>query len=481
MRTDSLRRIDSFPYRHRVAQLMSTPLVSALPEATVAEVSRLMSRRRISSVVAVDHQGRPSGILTERDILHIVATDSALLSRPFGEVMSRPVHTVGSGALAYRAIGRMSRHGVRHLAVVDDDGRAVGMLTAGALLKQRATLALTLGDEIEQATETDALREAHGKLSSLAAALRVEEVPAVQVSAVVSGIVCDLTARAAALAAASMPTPAPAPWCLLVLGSAGRGESLLAADQDNALIHEGDEHGPWFGTFADRLNEMLATAGIPLCAGGVMARNAAFRGTPATWRERVDQWVDKPQPDALLNVDIFYDFVPVAGERRLAAELRGHAMAAASRSPLFLRLLAETGGDASGAFGWFNRLRTENGRIDLKRHGLFPLVAGARVAALAWTIGAPGTDARLAGAAAKAGVAADMADDLAAARAVLVEAILDQQIADIAQGRSPSNHVELRRLGRRGAHRLAKALQTVTTISDFVQRTLSNRRPEQAA
>ncbi|MDP3239298.1 MAG: putative nucleotidyltransferase substrate binding domain-containing protein, partial [Reyranella sp.] len=115
------------------------------------------------------------------------------------------------------------------------------------------------------------------------------------------------------------------------------------------------------------------------------------------------------------------------------------------------------------------------------RHGLFPLVAGARVAALAWRIAAPGTDARLAGAAAKAGLAADMADDLAAARAVLVEAILDQQIADIAEGRPPSNHVELRRLGRRGAHRLAKALRTVTTISDFVQRTLSNRRPEQAA
>lgn len=481
MRTDALRRIDSFPYRHRVAELMSTPLVSAPPEATVAELSRLLSERRISSVVAVDQQGRPSGILTERDILRIVATDPALLSRRFGEVMSSPVHTVGSGALAYRAIGRMSRHGVRHLAVVDDDGRAVGMLTAGALLKQRATLALTLGDEIEQATDVDLLREAHGKLPSLAAALRVEEVPAVQVSAVVSGIVCDLTARAAALAAAGMPAPAPAPWCLLVLGSAGRGESLLAADQDNALIHEGDERDPWFGTFADRLNEMLAAAGIPLCTGGVMARNAAFRGTPATWRGRVEQWVDKPQPGALLNVDIFYDFVPVMGERRLAAELRGHAMAAASSSPLFLRLLAEAGGDASGAFGWFNRLRTENGRIDLKRHGLFPLVAGARVAGLAWRIAAPGTDVRLAGAAAKAGVAADMADDLAAARAVLVEAILDQQIADIAEGLPPSNQVELRRLGRRGAHRLARALQTVTTISDFVQRTLSNRRPEQAA
>lgn len=480
MRTESLRRIDSFPYRHRVAELMSTPLVSASADATIADASRLMSERRISSVVAVDGRGRPNGILTERDILRMVAKDATLLARRLDEVMSRPVRTVGAGALAYRAIGRMARHGIRHLAVVDDDGRAVGMLTAGALLRQRATLALTLGDEVEQAADPEALRQAHEKLPSLAAALRAEHVPAVQVSAVVSGIVCDLTARAADLAATGMPAPAPAPWCLLILGSAGRGESLLAADQDNALIHEGDEDDPWFGAFADRLNQTLATAGIPLCAGGVMARNPAFRGTPATWRRRVEQWVDKPQPGALLNVDIFYDFVPVAGERQLAGALRRQAAAAAAASPVFLRLLAETGGDARGAFGWFRRLRTENGRIDLKRHGLLPLVAGARVAALAWRVVAPGTDARLADAAAKAGVAADMAEDLAAARAVLVEAILDQQLADIAEGRPPSNRVELRRLGRRGTQRLGGALETVTTISDFVQRTLSNRRPEQA-
>lgn len=481
MRTESLRRIDGFPYRHRVAELMSAPLVSAQPEATIADASRLMSERRISSIVTVDGEGRPNGILTERDVLRIVATDPVSLSRRLDEVMSRPVRTVGAGALAYRAIGRMARHGIRHLAVVDDDGRAVGMLTAGRLLKQRATLALTLGDEIEQAVDAQALRQAHGKLPSLAAALHVEDVPAVQVSAVISSIVCDLTARAADLAAAGMSARAPAPWCLLVLGSAGRGESLLAADQDNALIHEGDDDDPWFGTFADRLNELLAAAGIPLCAGGVMARNPALRGTPATWRRRVEQWVDKPQPGALLNVDIFYDFIPVAGERRLAAALRGHATAAAAGSPVFLRLLAEAGGNAGGAFGWFRRLRTENGRIDLKRHGLLPLVAGARVAALAWGGVMPGTDARLAHAAAKAGVAADMADDLAAARAVLVEAILDQQLADIAEGRPPSNRVELRRLARRGTRRVGKALETVVTIPDFVQRTLSNRRPERAA
>ena len=480
MRTESLRRIDSFPYRHRVSELMSTPLVAAAPASTVADAVRLMNERRISSVVALDPEGRPSGILTERDVLRILATDAGLLSRRLDEVMSRPVHTVGAGALAYRAIGRMARFGIRHLPAVDDGGCAVGMLTAGTLLKQRATLALTLGDEIEQAADAAALKAAHDRLPTLAAALRAEDVPAVQVSAVISGIVCDLTARAAALAAAAVPTPAPAPWCLLVLGSAGRGESLLAADQDNALIHEGDEGDPWFGAFADRLNEILAQSGVPLCTGGVMARNPAFRGTPTEWRQRIDEWVGKPQPGSLLNIDIFYDFVPVAGDHRLAVSLRRGAMEAVAKSPVFLRLLAAAGGDAGGAFGWFHRLRTENGRIDLKRHGLLPLVAGARVAALAWGVGATGTDARLAGAAAKAGAGADTAADLSAARGVLVEAILDQQLTDIAAGGAPSNRVDVRRLGRRGTRRIARALETASTISDLVQRTLSNRRPEQA-
>ncbi len=263
-------------------------------------------------------------------------------------------------------------------------------------------------------------------------------------------------------------------WARRAEANPARGDSGQRVDS------RGDEHDPWFGTFADGSNEILATAGIPLCAGGVMARNAAFRGTPSLWRARSSTG-STSQARCASQVDIFYDFVAVAGERRLGAELRAHAMAAASGSPLFLRLLAEAGGDASGAFGWFNRLRTENGRIDLKRHGLFPLVAGARVAALAWRIAAPGTDERLAGAAAKAGVAADMAGELAAARAVLVEAILDQQIADIAAGRPPSTASSSAAWAGAAADRLAKALRTVSTISDFVQRTLSNRRPEQPA
>src|SRR5690606_32195369 len=121
--------------------------------------------------------------------------------------------------------------------------------------------------------------------------------------------------------------PAPAPWCYLVLGSGGRGESLLAADQDNAIVHDGRaEDDAWFAELGRRASETLDEAGIPYCRGGVMAMNEAWRRSLADWRRQIDRWVAKAEGESLLNVDIFYDFQPVYGDRALAEALRTHAV-----------------------------------------------------------------------------------------------------------------------------------------------------------
>lgn len=485
MDTDPLQRLDSFPYRHRVGDLMASPVISLPGEATVAEAARIMSWHRISSVVVLDSEGRSRGILTERDVLRLVAHDPVRLGQHVGDEMTAPVHGIAADALVYRALARMARLGVRHLPVLDEAGHPLGMLTAGALLRQRASLALTLGDEIEHAPDGAALRTTHDRLPTLATSLRREDVSGVQVSAVISAIIGDLTARAAELALATMREEGfgepPAAWCLLVLGSAGRGESLLAADQDNALIHDGtDTDDAWFGAFGSRLNALLDTAGVPLCKGGVMVGNAAFRKSLTGWRASIDAWVSRPTPNALMNVDIFYDFAPVLGERRLAAELRRHAVGAAASSPIFLRLMADAGESVGRAFDLLGRLRTIEGRIDLKRHGLFPVVAAARTIALACRSNATATDARLSESASKGALSHDTALELAAARAVVVEAVLDQQLADMAAGLEPSNLVDPRRLKRTGSRRLRHALETIAGAPDAVRGALTSRTLERA-
>jgi signal-transduction protein with cAMP-binding, CBS, and nucleotidyltransferase domain len=81
-------------------------------------------------------------------------------------------------------------------------------------------------------------------------------------------------------------------------------------------------------------------------------------------------------------------------------------------------------------------------RTDLKLHGLMPLVAAARLAALRAGVGDPATPARIAGLAARGTISATEAERLRAGFALLLDALLRQQLADQAAGLPPGNLVD---------------------------------------
>lgn len=283
----STERIDAFPYRHMLSAAMGEPVVSAPADLTLEAAAARMLEANVSSLLLLDEAGRPDAIFTEHDLLAAIAEHgAAALGDPIGRHASRPVAQLPADAYVYRALGRMDRLGVRHLAVVDPrDGRAVGVVSARGLLKQRAGRALAIGDSIATAETGDELAKAQTELPALAGALVAEGLDARTVAGLVSAILRDMNARAAELAAASLEAeakPAPARWCFLVLGSGGRGESQLIPDQDNALVHDGaDADDPWFAELGRRASDMLAMAGIPYCKGRVMASNGAWRGSRA--------------------------------------------------------------------------------------------------------------------------------------------------------------------------------------------------------
>ena len=480
MELAALERIDSFPYRHRVSDVMAGPPLVLAGEATIGEAVAAMHGANVSSLFVVDTQGLPAGILTEHDVLTAIVEDGdAALSRPVSARMSSPVQAVVADAFVYTAIARMDRLGIRHMAVTDaPGGRLVGVVSARALLRQRAETALVLGDEIEQARDGPEMGAARAKLPALARALLAEKLSVVDVAGVVSAVLCDISARAAALAEAAMQRdghgPAPAPWCFLVLGSAGRGESLLSADQDNAVVHAGTQaHDPWYAELGRRAADLLNDAGIPYCKGKVMASNGAWRHDLEEWRRWVNTWVEAPNAENLLSVDIFYDFRPVHGDFALADALRRHAVQTARSSRLFLAILADQLKDRGAPLGFFGGIQTLGGRVDLKRGGTMPIVAGARVLALRCGSDAVATGARLDAAVAAGLLNEGDAGTLREALDLLMTLILEQQILDVEAVREPSARVEVRRLDARRRARLKTALKAVQTVDYAVRAALS--------
>jgi len=477
----ALQRLDSFPYVHRVADVMVAPVVVASIDATLQETVSRLQGDGVGSCIVVDGVGRAVGIVTERDVVDAVGRlGAAALSRPLSAFMSAPVQSIEPDALLYRAIARMDRRRLRHLAVLDSEGRPTGIVTARALLRLRAGRALAIGDAVEVAPDAAALRSVHDQLPDLARALRAEKVGACEVAQVLSAISRDITTRVAQLCERAMLADgsgaAPAPWCLLILGSAARGESLLAPDQDNALIvapQGQDEIDGWFARFAERLNAMLDQAGIPLCKGGVMARHRPWRQTVSEWKATIEGWISHPEGQALLNVDIFYDAVPVAGNVALAAEVLDFARASARQALPFLRLLAEAGTSHRPPLGLLGGWRLDReGRLDLKLGGLLPIVASSRVMALKLGITAASTEERLRGAMGMQALGADNGLALEQARRDLVDVVLAQQLEDLHNGKSAGNRVDPRRLDRLRRASLKSALrqagQTSTLVEDVL-------------
>lgn len=475
--------VDPYAYKHRLQDLMSSPPVCVSASASARETMVLMLERKISSVFVSD-TGLPGGkvddygILTERDLMRqIAAHGPEVLDVATGDIATRPLISIRQQAFAYRAIGRMARRKIRHLAVRSDDNDLVGVISARDLLKLRASAAINLNDRIEDAQSGADMAAAWSQLPSVATSLLAEGIEATTIAEIVSEELRAVTRRAAmlaesAMAAEGLGTP-PCPYAVIVLGSGGRGESLLAADQDNAIVFaEGEPDGEndrWFAALGERMAPLLDQAGIPLCKGGVMAKNLQWRGSLTSWKARVADWVRRSRPEDLLNVDIFFDLYPVHGERALASALLADAFEAAAGHVTFAKALGEVAARPLNAFTMLGGFRTEQGRIDLKMHGLFPVVAFARSLAIRHNVQMHSTRERLSGLRAlDIGGDADFAR-LATAHGKVIKFMLAQQSRDLLAGIPVSNKVEVAALTSDEQAELKSALRVIQLVPDLVR------------
>ncbi len=471
-------RIDSFPYRHRVSDIMSKPPAIADNKASLSSVLEHMMKAKISSMfLEAEKPDGARGIITERDILRAIDADgAAALKRPVSTYATRPLIAIEGEEFVYRAISRMAAKGYRHLAVTGDAGDLAGALSARDLLKQRASDALSLGESIEQAQSSSELGLIWSELTTVARGLVHEDVVPHDIAAVISRELRGLTKRACQLAEKELAEAGkgapPAPYAMMVLGSGGRGESLLAMDQDNAIIFDkgdpGGETDQWFEALGKRVADILNEAGVAYCNGGVMASNAAWRMDTDRWRKMIGSWITRSRPEDILSSDIFFDAAAVHGEFSLADELREDALEAAAGAANFTKTLAIKAGEFNVPLGMFGRFKLENGRVDLKKGGLMPIFSAARVAALKKKVAARATPVRLMAIRGDKSVNAASVDNLIAAHRTLLGTVLRQQLRDIDRGIKLSNLVATAELSGHEREELKWALEQVSSVRDLL-------------
>lgn len=363
----------------RIRQAYLHPPLFVEAGASLRDAAEAMRQSRASSVLVRGVDGAV-GILTGTDLRDLVVLDGRPVTDPVGPLARYGLLTLDRDDLLFNALVLMTKHAVRRV-VVTENGAIAGLLGQSDLLAVLSNHSQVIGVQVEHATNPDDLRRASRSIVEL---IRTLHATGVKVS-FIADLVTELNRRIfRKLFELLAPPELLANSCLIVMGSEGRGEQLLKTDQDNGLILRDGFDCPDLPRIAAEFTSHLVAFGYPPCPGNIMLSNPEWTRPLAGYKDAIFSWIHRPDEAAQMNLAIFYDAAPVAGDATLLQDAKDYLLGRLQDNQMFFTQFARptlSFDTPSGLFAaLFDRRRGEP--VDIKKAGIFPIVHGVRALAL---------------------------------------------------------------------------------------------------
>ncbi|MCC6036315.1 MAG: CBS domain-containing protein [Pyrobaculum sp.] len=130
----------------KVGAFVKRPPLTATQEATLLDVVKIMATHNIGLVAVVDEAGGPLGVVSERDVIRALARGVQLSAKAIEVGTRENLLTAKADEDIYSAIKKMRERGTRHILVVDDAGKLVGVVSIRDLIEDRALK--SIGDKV---------------------------------------------------------------------------------------------------------------------------------------------------------------------------------------------------------------------------------------------------------------------------------------------------------------------------------------------
>ncbi len=111
-----------------VASLLRRKLISLPANASIRDAVKLMAEHNVGLLPIVDSDGRPLAVLSERDVIKALAS-GASLDTPALQIAQRELVAVTPDTDVYDAVIKMRQRKIRHLLVVNKEGKLAGVLS----------------------------------------------------------------------------------------------------------------------------------------------------------------------------------------------------------------------------------------------------------------------------------------------------------------------------------------------------------------
>lgn len=468
----------SFLFLHQPLAALGRDLLVVPMDASIEQAARMMTARKLGAALVSSPNLVVIGIVTDHDLRARVLADHLELSSPVHLIMSAPIVRIAETALIYEALAWLEEKGVSHLAVEDQNGQIVNVIDAKSLIQFQHYGPMVVSREIRRAKSPAEVAQNCERAVPLAKALMDNSTRPRHVTHMLSSV-CDAAAERLIQLAVAELGPPPLAFSFIAMGSQGRQELTLLTDQDNGIIYLPDarvdpqQAAEYFLGLGTRVCEGLNRAGYPFCRGQVMASNPRWCRSLPGWLAGFDEWVNKSEPQEIIDLSIFFDFRTVMGDGDLAHELRRHIHATLLNAPGFFHHFAQHTLQFKPPFRLLGSIylgggETEHaGEINLK-DAMMPIVSFARLYALRHQINQTNTLGRIEALAERNIISASSRDEITGAYDFLMQLRLQNQLAALQAGRPPHNLVQPGKLGYLQQEMLKHAFAQVAAVQKKV-------------
>lgn len=452
-------------------------VVTASSGDTIRDAAKLMTEADVSTLPLTD-QRKLVGILTDKDLRRRVLGQDLSLDEPVSRVMTPDPITMSSDDDLLSAMLVMSRKNIHHIPVVGGASQIVGVISSNDLLTRFGMNALQVVAEIKAAPDAAAVAKAAQRVNAVLTNLVESGVDSGHAARFVSNI-GETTHHQLLKLAEEQLGPPPVPYALVVFGSLARQEQAGGSDQDNGFIlddsYNAVEDGPYFEQLATLLCDGLNSAGYIYCPGDIMATNEKWRQPLAAWLKRYHEWIDKPDPENVLNTTIFFDMRCVAGEEDLVDRLRTQIFEWSSANKIFLSFIARAASNTKVPLGFFRNFllqhdEKEGDVLDLKHQAIAPVVDIARVYAMALGLAEVNSEERLKMAAEHHELSEEAVSDIIDCFEFIRSVRFRHQSDQIKRGKAPTNNLSPKALSRFEREHLKDAFHIIRDHMDIISR-----------
>lgn len=411
------------------------------------------------------------GIITERDVIKkVLAKDLEPKKMTVQEIATFPIIKMSSSDLLFNALLTMAKHNIRKLIISEGD-QIVGVLDDRTIISHQSKNVLFLIKEIDKAKSIEDLSYLYSMIQDSLIEISSRGMDPEYMGKYISELNDYFMKKTAKLTEALLGK-SPSDYMILVIGSEGRKEQSLKTDQDNVLLYESDENN-YFENFAKTYIDNLLKIGFPPCPGNVMISNPYWRKSKLDWFKEIEKWMENPKPENVLNISIFFDFRMVFGSEYLYEELKEFVKKSIKTSKTFLPFLASEAVKFKPPLNLFKQLVVEKsgenrGKIDIKKHGIFPIVQGIRVLSLENEIFETNTYERIKILSTRNVFGEKFAKDLEDTYRFLMNIRLKSQANQLYLGKEPSNFIDPETLSKTEHNLLRDAFKVIEEFQDFL-------------